>query len=92
MIYVANKLTLNTDKWEVTKGAKEIELTKTEFRILTILMSNKGFPVSREEILKDIKKDTDTSNYVDVYVQYLRNKLGKNVIKTIRGVGYKIRG
>ena len=78
----------------VTRGDAEIDLTKTEFALLELLMANKGLVLSRSQIYERVW-DYDfgpTSNSLEVYVGYLRRKTGEpKLIHTVRGVGYAIR-
>lgn len=67
-------------------------LTKKEYQLFEYLMKNKGKIVSKEDIIShvwDYESDI-LPNTVEVFVKYLRNKLGKDTIKTVRGFGYKI--
>lgn len=71
-----------------------LDLSPKEFSLLEYLMTRKGEAVSRSEILDhvwDFGYD-GTSNVVDVYIGYLRSKLGADRIETIRGVGYRLVG
>ncbi len=92
----AGDLRLYPLKHEVYKRGKKIELTAMEFRLLELLMRNGGQVVSRldiEELVWDKNFDRNT-NVVDVYINYLRKKVdkpfGSQLIKTVRGFGYKI--
>ena len=69
-----------------------IELTSREFALLEMLMRHAGQAISREELLANVwGLDFDPrSNLVDVYIRYLRRKLGNSWIETVRGVGYRI--
>jgi two-component system, OmpR family, response regulator len=71
---------------------KIIELTSREFALLEMLMRHADQPISREELLANVwGLDFDPrSNLVDVYIRYLRRKLGDGWIETLRGVGYRI--
>jgi two-component system, OmpR family, copper resistance phosphate regulon response regulator CusR len=71
---------------------KIIELTSREFALLEMLMRHAGQAISREELLANVwGLDFDPrSNLVDVYIRYLRRKLGNSWIETVRGVGYRI--
>ncbi|PMQ01955.1 MAG: DNA-binding response regulator [Dictyoglomus sp. NZ13-RE01] len=75
---------------------KEIDLSKTEFNLLYFLMRNAGIVVTKDRILEVIWGDSsdERMNLVEVYINYLRKKLGKKgkFIKTVRGVGYTFRG
>ncbi len=73
-------------------GEQVIWLTPREFALLEMLMRNAGRTVTRAELLSEVwSLDFDPrSNLVDVYVRYLRRKLGPGWISTERGVGYRI--
>jgi len=78
----------------VTRNDQKIELTSKEFALLEYFLRNVGRVLSRtliSEHVWDIHFDSDT-NIVDVYVNYLRNKIDKNhpnkLIHTLRGTGY----
>ena len=88
-------LTLDQATRGVYRGDREIPLTTREFMLLEYLMANAGKVLSRAQILYDVwKQDFDPqTNVVDVYIRYLRNKLGDDpgsLIRTIRGIGYTI--
>ena len=76
----------------VTINSKPIDLTAREFTLLEILMRHPNQVLSREQLLSRVwGYDYDPgSNVVDVYIRYLRNKLGGEVIQTVRGMGYKL--
>jgi two-component system response regulator MprA len=76
----------------------ELELTRTEFALLELLMRNAGVVLSREAIRERVWGFDDScgSNTLDVYVGYLRRKTGAGggarMIHTVRGVGFVLRG
>lgn len=72
-------------------GGREIELSAREFALAEQFLRNPGRILSREQLLSSVwSMDFDPgSNVVDVYVRYLRGKLGPHHIATIRGVGYR---
>jgi DNA-binding response OmpR family regulator len=72
---------------------KVVELTAREFALLETLLRHAGQVMSREQLLSHVwGYDFDPgSNVVDVYVRYLRGKLGADVIETVRGMGYRLR-
>jgi two-component system, OmpR family, copper resistance phosphate regulon response regulator CusR len=87
-------LVINTSKNKVFRGNFEIELTSKEYSLLEYLAKNKGMVVSRSDIAKkiwDLNFDTGT-NYIDVYINYLRRKIDKDhinkLIHTKVGLGY----
>jgi two-component system, OmpR family, response regulator len=73
-------------------GERVIWLTPREFSLLEMLMRHAGTTVTRSELLSEVwSLDFDPrSNLVDVYVRYLRRKLGSGWITTERGVGYRV--
>lgn len=97
-IYKILDLELDSDSKSVKRAGKLIKLTSTEFRLLEFLMKNQNKVLSRIDILEnvwDINFNMGT-NVVDVYVNYLRNKIDKNfepkLIQTVIGMGYMIKG
>jgi two-component system copper resistance phosphate regulon response regulator CusR len=91
-----NDLILDPETHQVTRRGTAIPLTPKEFSLLEFLMRNKGKVCTRTRIIEhvwDIHFDSDTS-VIDVYINYLRKKLGaggKNFIETVHGVGYIMR-
>ena len=87
----------DVDGLEVARSGRSVELTALEFRLLEYFLRNDRIVLSRSRILEAVwGLDVDTtSNIVDVYVRYLRNKLEEGgeprVIHTVRGVGYVLR-
>jgi two-component system, OmpR family, response regulator len=69
-----------------------IDLSAREFALTEVFLRNPGQVLSREQLLSHVwGYDFDpSSNVVDVYVRYLRRKLGTNVIQTVRGMGYRL--
>ena len=73
----------------VTRAGEEIELTAREYDVLEFLARRPGRVVSRSELLDHIWAEYDGSpNIIDVYVGYLRKKLGRALIRTVRGSGF----
>jgi two-component system, OmpR family, copper resistance phosphate regulon response regulator CusR len=89
----AGELEMNLDSKEVKRGDHLIQLTAKEFQLLEYLLRNKNRVVSRADIalnVWDIDFDTNT-NVIDVYINYLRNKIDKKLIQTHVGMGYILR-
>lgn len=90
-------LVINTKSHEVIRGGKLIALSAREYVLLECLAYNKDTVLSRTEIVEHIyDEDFDMdSNVVDVYINYLRNKVDKGfekkLIHTIRGSGYMLK-
>jgi two-component system, OmpR family, response regulator QseB len=79
-------------RW-VSTGADDIELSAREFELLRTFLEHPNQVLSREQLLAHVwGYDYDPgSNVVDVYVGYLRRKLGSRSFETVRGVGYRYR-
>jgi two-component system, OmpR family, response regulator len=93
-ILIADDITLNDTQKRVFRKSKEISLTPREYQILLKLMEKNGEIISKADLIKEIwgsSFDANT-NTIEVYVNFLRNKLdkpfGKNTIKTKVGYGY----
>jgi len=82
---------------QVTRGERPVELTRTEFALLELLMRNAGAVLTRDAIRERVWgfDDSDGSNTLDVYVGYLRRKTEAGgeprMIHTVRGVGFVLR-
>ena len=89
----AGSVTLDVLERRVHVDGDEVALSDKEFRLADILMSHAGQVLSREQLLSRVwGYDFDPgSNVVDVYVGYLRKKLGAARIETVRGAGYRFR-
>jgi two-component system OmpR family response regulator len=89
----AGGLTLDPAARTVRRDVGCVDLTPREFALLEVLMERAGEPVTRFELLERVWDDgyEHRSNVIDVYVGYLRDKLGTEVIETVRGVGYRLR-
>jgi two-component system, OmpR family, response regulator MprA len=90
-------LTLDTSKREVKRGENVLDLTKTEFDLLHILLEQQGIVLSRDYLYEHIwgfNFETNSKS-LDVYIGYLRRKLDANgtakLLYTVRGVGYVMR-
>jgi len=90
-------LTLDTSKREVKRGGNTLDLTKTEFDLLHILLEQQGIVLSRDYLYEHIwgfNFETNSKS-LDVYIGYLRRKLDANgtakLLHTVRGVGYVMR-
>lgn len=93
----AGGLSLDLRSRQVQVGGRAVDLTSREFGLLEFLMRHEGQVLSRAQILNSVwGYDFDPgTNVVDVYVGYLRGKLGDSegaLIETVRGGGYRFRG
>jgi len=96
-VLAAGDLYLDPMKREVRVNDRSLDLTKREFDLLQYLLENKNIVVKRETLLEHIwgYDFSGGTNAVDVYIRYLRAKLGEpfgqKLIHTVRGVGYVIK-
>ena len=75
------------------RGDDELDLSPKEFALLELFMRNPGAVLSRDQLLDgawDMSFER-RSNVIDVYVRYLRGKIGRDSIETVRGIGYRLR-
>ena len=89
----SNDVNIRTGK--VFRNGTEVVLTAMEYKLLLIFINNRGSVISRQQILHniwDVAGDFVTDNTLTVYVKRLREKLGdeEEVIKTVRGLGYRM--
>jgi two-component system OmpR family response regulator len=93
-VLTVGELTLDPAQRRVTRDDAEIALTAREYAVLEYLMRRAGQVVSKTELLDhvwDAAEDT-APNAVEVYVGYLRRKIGREVLETVRGAGYRLAG
>lgn len=92
----AGDLELDRLRRSARRGSRSVDLTNLEFALLEYLMLNRGHCVSRVELLDSVWKmeAAQTTNIVDVYVNYLRGKIFDprpgRLIRTVRGQGYMV--
>jgi two-component system, OmpR family, response regulator len=89
-------LVLDEDRLEVSRGARPISLTPTEFRLLRFLMLNAGRVLSKSQILDHVWEYDfgGDGNVVETFISYLRKKVDVEqppLIQTVRGFGYTLR-
>jgi DNA-binding response OmpR family regulator len=85
-------VTLDLRTRRAAVGDRSVELTSREYALLEVLLRHPDQVLSREQLLSHVwGYDFDPgSNVVEVYVRYLRRKLGADVIETVRGMGYRL--
>lgn len=90
-------LRLNRGTHEATRGRRRLELTRTEFELLEVLLENPHLVLSRDQLWRRVRgyDASAGSNSLDVFVSSLRRKIEADgearVIQTVRGVGYVLR-
>jgi len=93
-LFKVGDLVLDLTKYEVRVKNKKVDLTTTEFRVLAILSEKPGWVLTRNQLLDDLWEDEKIvlDRTIDVHIKNLREKLEEagKLIKTIRGIGYKI--
>ncbi|MCG8319815.1 MAG: response regulator transcription factor [Cytophagales bacterium] len=85
------KLVINHNSYTVFLGKKELNFPKKEFDLLRFLAANPQKVFSRDDLLSNIwSSDYDVQpRTIDVHIRKIRDKIGKNYISTIKGVGYR---
>ncbi len=89
----AGEIVLDPATRQVWRSGEELGLTAREFALLETLMRRAGEVLSRFELLEHVWDGSyeNRSNVIDVYIGYLRDKLGRDRIETVRGAGYRLR-
>jgi len=84
-------LTIDREAYLVYQKGEKVVLAKKEFELLYLLASKPGKVYTREVILKNIWEDSVvvTNRTIDVHIRKLREKLGDDIVSTVKGVGYK---
>jgi two-component system alkaline phosphatase synthesis response regulator PhoP len=87
-------LVIDREAYLVFQRGNKVVLAKKEFELLYLLASKPGKVYTREVILKNIWEDSVvvTNRTIDVHIRKLREKLGDDVVATVKGVGYKFEG
>jgi two-component system alkaline phosphatase synthesis response regulator PhoP len=90
-IIETSDLTIDKEKYQVQKGDKELILPKKEFELLLLLISRPDKVFTREEIFSRVWGENVVvgDRTIDVHIRKLREKIGGEHIKTVKGVGYK---
>lgn len=84
---------VDTQALRAFKGENELSLSALEYRILVLLLKNRGRTVSREQIIDkiwDLAGNYVNDNTLTVYIKRIREKVGEDVIKTVKGTGYRV--
>jgi len=91
-VLAVGELRLDPSSREVTVDEGVVELTPREYALLEYLMRNPGRVVSKTELLDHVWESSEFTdpNVVEVYVGYLRRKIGRAALQTVRGAGYRL--
>lgn len=94
IIKVGKNVVIDLLKHQVLLDGKDVKLSSTEFNIIVILAEHKGWVISRDKLIRRLwgNEKIVIPRTIDVHIKKIREKLGKSgeMIKTLRGVGYKI--
>lgn len=92
-IIMVNDIKLDLDKAEIFKDGKQVKLTALEYKIIQLLFSNLNRVITREMLTHHIWDAYDNyvnDNTLTVNIKRIREKLGNDVIKTVKGLGYMV--
>ena len=95
LIIKIKDIEFDIDKMVVLKNSKEVSLTSLELKILNLLFTNLNKVVKREDIIEKVWEWTGNDindNTVTVYLKRITEKLDSDIIKTIKGIGYRVDG
>lgn len=87
-----NKLVIDRESYVVYLNNEKFSLPRKEFEMLFLLINEPQKAFSREEIYKQVwdKESLKNGRIIDVHIRKIREKIGQNIIKTIKGVGYQL--
>ncbi len=91
-VYKSGDLFIDSERMSVKKNGESVFITPTEFQILSMLIKNNGAITTRTALLQNIWDDNNNfidDNTLSVHISRLREKIGAEHIKTVRGVGYR---
>lgn len=85
-------ININLDEQKVYKNGELLKLTKLEYDLLTVFVRNRGIILSRDKLVDLVWGLEYEGDYrtVDTHIRRLRTKIGENIIKTYRGIGYSM--
>mgnify|MGYP001338015675 CR=1 FL=1 len=90
-VLIAGDLKIDKEQYLVIKGDEKIELPRKEFELLALIASKPGKVFTREEILDRVwgTEVVVGDRTIDVHIRKLREKFGDDMVKTVKGIGYK---
>jgi DNA-binding response OmpR family regulator len=91
-VITVGEISLDPAQRRVTVSGEEVNLTTREYGLLRYLMRRPGDVVSKTELLDHVwdAAEQTAPNAVEVYIGYLRRKLGRDLLETVRGAGYRL--
>lgn len=91
-VLTVGNIEVNREEYKIIQGGKEIVLPRKEFELFYLLASKPGKVFKREEILDKVwgNEVVVGGRTIDVHIRKLREKIGDDLFKTIKGVGYKL--
>lgn len=92
MVLSHGGLAVETDHGEVSVDGRPIALSPTEYALLLALLARPGEVVSHDDLGEQAWAEPVSANLVQVYISYLRRKIGPERIRTVRGAGYQLEG
>jgi two-component system response regulator QseB len=92
-VIVWKDIELDPSRRSVSVGGQPVSLSRREFSVLEALMRQPGTILSKDQLADTLYgwQEEVESNAVEVHVHYLRDKIGREVIETVRGLGYRLR-
>ena len=82
------ELAVDTELGDVTVDGRSVSLSPTEYALLMVLITTPGTVVSPDRLAREVWSEPASVNLVQVYISYLRRKIGPERIRTVRGEGY----
>jgi two-component system response regulator QseB len=82
------ELVVDTEFGDVTVDGQQVSLSPTEYGLLMALLAEPGQVVAPDRLARDVWSEAASANLVQVYISYLRRKIGPDRIRTVRGAGY----
>jgi two-component system response regulator QseB len=82
------ELVVDTEFADVTVDGQQVSLSPTEYGLLMALLAEPGQVVAPDRLARDVWSESASANLVQVYISYLRRKIGPDRIRTVRGAGY----
>ncbi|MCU1680738.1 MAG: two-component system response regulator [Amycolatopsis sp.] len=86
------EVTVDLDRHEVTLGDQSVPLSRKEFQVFALIITAQGAVMPRDQVLHEVwgRSGAAESRSLDVHVATLRTKVGRALIETVRGVGYRL--